>query len=105
MVSAGTLQRGDGVTNGSITGDVTDNGTLAFDPVGSVTFAGAISGTGTVEQIGTGTLTLTGNNTYSGATTVSSGTLQAGSATAFSANCFELCEWGRQQLHGQRSGD
>jgi autotransporter-associated beta strand protein len=51
-----------------------------------VPFAGAISGTGTVEQIGSGTLTLTGNNTYSGATTVSSGTLQAGSATAFSAN-------------------
>jgi fibronectin-binding autotransporter adhesin len=86
LISAGTLQIGNGVTNGSITGDVTDNGTLAFDQVSSVTFAGAISGTGTVEQIGSGTLRLTGNNTYSGATTVSSGTLQAGSATAISAN-------------------
>ena len=85
-ISAGTLQIGNGVTSGSITGNVTDNGTLAFDQVGSVPFAGTISGTGTVEQIGSGILTLTGNNTYSGATTVSSGTLQAGSATAFSAN-------------------
>jgi fibronectin-binding autotransporter adhesin len=85
-ISSGTLQIGNGVTNGSIVGDVTDNGTLAFDQVGSVPFAGAISRTGTVEQIGSGILRLTGNNTYSGATTVSSGTLQAGSATAFSAN-------------------
>ena len=37
-------------------------------------------------QAGTGTVTLSGNNSYSGVTTVSAGTLQAGSATAFSAN-------------------
>ncbi len=59
---------------------------MAFDRSDSVTFGGAISGTGTVEQIGTSTLTLTGNNTYSGGTNISSGTLQAGSATAFSVN-------------------
>jgi len=35
---------------------------------------------------GTGTLTISSNNTYSGATIVSAGTLQAGSATAFSPN-------------------
>jgi fibronectin-binding autotransporter adhesin len=85
-ISAGTLQLGNGGTSGSINGNVTDNGTLAFDRSDSFTFTGAISGTGTVDQIGTGTLTLTGNNTYSGPTNVSSGTLRAGSATAFSAN-------------------
>ena len=30
-ISAGTLQIGNGGTSGSITGNVTDNGTLAFD--------------------------------------------------------------------------
>ncbi|MCE9609222.1 MAG: autotransporter-associated beta strand repeat-containing protein [Chthoniobacter sp.] len=35
---------------------------------------------------GTGTWTVSGNNTYSGATKVSSGILQAGSTSAFSAN-------------------
>jgi fibronectin-binding autotransporter adhesin len=77
-ISAGTLQLGDGVTNGSITGDVTDNGTLAFDPNGSVTFGAAISGTGNLVKLGTGAVILTGTNIYSGGTTISAGTLQLG---------------------------
>src|SRR5258705_9506946 len=80
-ISAGTLQVGNGGTTGSITGDVTDNGVLAFDRSDSVTFAGAISGTGSVTQIGTGTTILTGTNTYSGGTTISAGTLQIGTGT------------------------
>jgi len=77
-ISAGTLQLGNGGTRGSITGNVTDNGVLAFNRSDSVTFAGAISGTGGVAQIGTGTAILTGTNTYIGGTTISSGTLQVG---------------------------
>jgi autotransporter-associated beta strand protein len=100
-ISAGTLQIGNGGTSGSIIGNVTDNGTLAFDRSDSFTFTGAISGTGTVDQIGTGTLTLTGNNTYSGPTNVSSGTLRAGSATAFSANsAFSLTGLSVLDLNG-----
>jgi autotransporter-associated beta strand protein len=45
-INAGTLQLGNGGTSGSIAGNVTDNGTLAFDRSDAVTFAGAISGTG-----------------------------------------------------------
>jgi fibronectin-binding autotransporter adhesin len=70
-ISAGTLQIGSGGTTGSITGDVTDNGVLGFDRSDTVTFAGVISGTGSVTQIGTGTTILTGTNTYSGGTTFS----------------------------------
>ncbi len=77
-ISAGTLQLGNGGTAGSITGDVTDNGTLAVDRSDTYTFAGAISGSGSVSQIGAGTTILTGTNTYSGGTTVSSGILQVG---------------------------
>jgi autotransporter-associated beta strand protein len=77
-VSAGTLQLGNGGTAGSITGNVSNNGVLAFDRSDSVTFAGTISGTGSVTQIGTGTTILTGNNTYTGGTTISTGTLQLG---------------------------
>jgi T5SS/PEP-CTERM-associated repeat protein/autotransporter-associated beta strand protein len=85
-ISAGTLQIGNGGTTGSITGNVSDNGILAFDRSDSVAFVGAISGTGGVTQIGTGTTILTGTNTYSGAANLAFGTLQAGSSTAFSAN-------------------
>jgi outer membrane autotransporter protein len=76
LISAGTLQIGDGTATGSILGDVTDNATLAFNRSDSVTFANVITGTGGVNQIGSGTTILTATNTYSGATTVSAGTLQ-----------------------------
>src|SRR5271165_6015745 len=75
-ISAGTLQIGSGSRSGSITGDVTDNSTLAFDRSDSVTFAGVISGTGGLVQLGIGgTLILTGTNTYSGGTSFSAGIL------------------------------
>ena len=79
-ISAGTLQIGAGGTSGSIVGDVTDNGTLAFNRSDHVTFGGVVSGTGSLTQQGPGTLTLTGANTYGGGTTISGGTLQIGSA-------------------------
>jgi len=75
-ITAGTLQIGDGSVSGSIAGDILNNGTLAFNRAGELTFAGLISGTGAVNQIGTGTTILTGANSYAGTTTVSGGTLR-----------------------------
>ena len=77
-ITAGTLQIGNGGTSGSITGDVSNNGTLVFNRSDAVTYAGAVSGTGTLTKAGAGTLTLTGTNTYTGGTSISSGTLQIG---------------------------
>jgi len=74
-ISAGTLQIGSGSTTGSIGGNVTNNATLVFNRSDSVTFAGIVSGTGSLTQSGTGTLTLTGTNTYTGGTTIRAGTL------------------------------
>lgn len=81
-ISQGTLQLGDGGTTGSISGNVTNNATLAFNRADDVTFAGTISGTGSVSQLGAGTTTLSGANVYAGGTRISSGTL-AGTATSF----------------------
>ena len=80
MISAGTLQLGNGGTVGSIgsTSGVTDNGVLIFNRSDSVTFAPAISGSGGLTKAGTGTMTLTGSSTYSGGTTITAGTLQLG---------------------------
>ena len=77
-ITAGTLQLGNGGTTGSLTGNVTDNDTLAFSRSDNPVFAGTISGSGGVAQIGSGVTTLTANNTYTGATTISNGTLQLG---------------------------
>ncbi|MGY4290079.1 autotransporter-associated beta strand protein [Bradyrhizobium sp. LM2.7] len=78
FVEAGTLQLGNGSTSGSITGNVLNNGTLAFNRSDTTIFAGLVAGTGSLTQAGTGTTTLTVNNTYSGGTTISAGTLQLG---------------------------
>jgi autotransporter-associated beta strand protein len=73
LISAGTLQVGNGGTTGAITGNVTDNATLAFDRSDAVSFGGTISGSGGVSQIGTGSLTLTAINSYAGKTVIPGG--------------------------------
>ncbi len=78
-LSAGTLQLGDGGTTGSITGNVTNDATLAFNRSNDFTFSGVISGSGPVVKRGNGTLTLTGANTYAGTTTVFGGLIAFGS--------------------------
>ena len=85
-IAAGTLQLGNGGTSGSILGNVTDNGTLAFDRSDTVSFPGVISGSGGLAQAGTGTTILTAANSYSGATNVNAGGLQAGAPDTFSPN-------------------
>src|SRR5690606_21551986 len=65
-------------TTGSIVGDVTNDGVLAFNRSDSLTFGGVVSGTGSLSQAGSGTTVLTGTNTYSGGTSITAGTLQIG---------------------------
>jgi outer membrane autotransporter protein len=78
-ITSGTLQLGNGGATGSIVGNVTNNANLAFNRSDTSTFAGLISGTGTVRQIGAGTTVLSATNTYSGGTTIASGVLQISS--------------------------
>ena len=77
-IASGILQLGNGGTTGSIVGDVTDNGTLAFNRSDTVTFPGVISGSGSLSQLGSGTTILTADSPYTGGTTVSAGTLVVG---------------------------
>ena len=84
-ISAGTLQLGNGGTTGSIVGNVTDNGMLAFNRSDRVTFPGTISGTGGVSEIGSGMTILNANNTYTGPTNVLAGTLVVGDPSHTSA--------------------
>jgi autotransporter-associated beta strand protein len=77
-INNGTLQIGNGGAAGTITGNVAVNaGTLAFSRSDNVTFAGNISGAGSVVKQGTNTLTLTGANSCA-ALTVNGGALQIG---------------------------
>ena len=60
-ITTGTLQLGTGTVNndGTVTGDVTDNGTLAFNYNGTDDYVpGDLTGTGGVTKSGPGALTL-----------------------------------------------
>ncbi len=86
-IAGGTLQIGAGGASGSLTGNITNEGTLAFNRSDAMTFDNVISGSGAVTQLGSGTTVLTSEQAYTGVTTISAGTLAlsgAGSITASS---------------------
>ena len=78
-IAAGTLQIGAGGTAGSVTGNVLAHGALVFNRSDAATFAGVVSGGGTLSQTGAGTLTLSGSNSHTGGTSVGTGTLAVSS--------------------------
>ncbi|WP_245409162.1 autotransporter outer membrane beta-barrel domain-containing protein [Shinella sp. WSJ-2] len=77
-ITAGTLQVGNGATSGSLEGNVTNNGILAFNRSDDITFNGTITGSGSLNKLGSGTTTLTGDSRYSGGTRIANGTLELG---------------------------
>ncbi len=76
-ISQGTLQIGDGLTTGSVLGAIVNNGVLTLFPAGDISFANAVSGTGSLKYLGTGTITFNSANTYTytGYTEISSGSM------------------------------
>lgn len=85
-VAAGTLQLGDGHTEGFIDSDVVlagnqpEDSILVFNRSDEKLFDKSISGAGSVIQRGPGTTTFAGNNSYSGGLTVENGVAKAGVA-------------------------
>ncbi|WP_166647103.1 beta strand repeat-containing protein [Prosthecobacter fusiformis] len=81
QVTSGTLQIGNGATEGSMstaTGATVSSGaTLRFDRTDTSSFTGAITGAGRLLKAGSGTLILSGTaSTYSGGTIIEAGVLQ-----------------------------
>jgi autotransporter-associated beta strand protein len=83
---------GDGSNLGSITGNIINYGSLTFNRSDDSSYAGIISGSGTLTKLGDGLHTLTGLNSYTGATTITAGKLilerdiPATSSTSFSGS-------------------
>jgi autotransporter-associated beta strand protein len=73
---AGALQVGNGGTTGSISGNVTNDGTLAFNRADDLAFGGAITGSGSLVKQGAGRLTLDGANDAAGTTDIQAGALE-----------------------------
>ncbi len=64
--------------------------TLTLGDSGSSSFAGAISGTGSLLKQGSGTITLSGANTFTGNTTISAGTLVLGAGGSLASATINL---------------
>lgn len=85
----GTLSGG-GSTGGNI---ALGSGTLTVTQASNATYAGIISGSGSIVKDGAAILTLSGTNTYTGTTTIQNGTLRAGSLNNLaSSNAFVLVD-------------
>ena len=78
-IQAGTLQLGSGSNSGAVSdgSPIINQGALAFNRSDSITYAGLISGSGSLAQLGSGTLSLSGLNTYTGPTTIAGGSTLA----------------------------
>ena len=59
----------------SLRNTIVNNAAVVFNQTAAGTYAGAMSGSGSLTKIGIGNLTLSGANTYAGGTTVSAGTI------------------------------
>jgi len=87
-ISAGNLRLGNTTNTGSVAStSIVNNASLDFWRTNDYTYAGVISGTGSVYKGNNNTkLIFTGENTYSGKTTIHGGTLVVGNGTSGSIN-------------------
>ena len=73
-----TLALGDGVSNGTVAGNIVDNGLVQFDYNGAATIPGAFTGGGSAEAVA-GTVVITGGSAIGGNVTIDPGaTMQWG---------------------------
>jgi autotransporter-associated beta strand protein len=81
-VKAGTLQIGNADTYGSLGGgEVTNNGTIAFNRTDSVGLTNNVHGTGGLSFIGSGSVTIDSTNDYTGSTLINNGVVVLHNAT------------------------
>ena len=85
-ISSGSLI---GNTQSFGTGAIVNDASLVLNQTTDASFAGAISGTGSLTKSGAGTLTLTGVNSFTGTTTVTAGRLNLAGSLAVSTTTLQ----------------
>ncbi|MGB7128073.1 MAG: autotransporter-associated beta strand repeat-containing protein [Candidatus Rhabdochlamydia sp.] len=110
LLGANTYSGGTNVTAGvlqgntlSLQGNITDDTTVIFDEPSTGTpgtYAGVISGPGTLIKQNIGTTTFTGANTYTGGTTIDDGTLALSGAGSLDSAGFVSINAGTFDISG-----
>lgn len=76
-----SLQVGNNGITGTVSGSITNGGSLAFSRTDDFTLPASIGGPNGVQNVGIGKTTLTGALTYLGTTTVTAGTIEVNNST------------------------
>ncbi|AIK95771.1 hypothetical protein ID47_02020 [Candidatus Paracaedibacter acanthamoebae] len=79
------LNIGTGGSSGTLSGNITNQGSLTFNRSDDSPYSDIISGSGSLTKDGQGAFTLSGVNTYNGATTVNNGELKVNGSISSSS--------------------
>lgn len=74
----------------SLQGNIANNATVEFNQTAVGTYAGVMSGTGSLVKEGASTLTLSGANTYTGGTNLNAGTIAVGNNTVLGTGSLAM---------------
>ncbi|MFM6171535.1 MAG: beta strand repeat-containing protein, partial [Sphaerospermopsis kisseleviana] len=77
VVTGGTLRL---TGAGALAGNLVNQSAVVFDKAENLAYAGAISGTGSLEKLASGTLSLSGPSTYTGVTRLGTGVVEVAAA-------------------------
>ena len=90
--TGGTIVEGQAAligTTSSVQGNFVNNGTVEFDQGIAGTYAGNMTGNGSVSIAGTGPVTFSGVNTYTGGTTINGGSTLIGTTRSLQGTIFD----------------
>jgi autotransporter-associated beta strand protein len=82
FLNSGTLAIGNGVKNGQLSADITNNAALVYTTPLDQVMSNSVSGPGSLTKLGAGALILTATNNRTGPTTISAGTLTLGDGSS-----------------------
>jgi uncharacterized protein with beta-barrel porin domain len=95
---------GNGGTSGSLTGNVTNSGTLAFNRSDALALSGVITGNGVLIQGGTGTTRLSAAGSNASTLDVQHGTLEVASGASLSATTMNVAAGATLRNDGSLTG-
>lgn len=99
FITEGSLQLGDGTSNGSVSGTITNEAELILNNGPAQTLSATITGSGTVRKIGDGVLSIAAPQTYEGPTVVDGGTFRIDMVTGFASATTTVNPGGILEIH------